>query len=297
MSKRALIVGAGGQLAQALIAAAPPETECIGRTRLQLDLCDGEAIKHALRETRPALVVNGAAYNQVDLAEAAGMEAAFRTNALGVGRLAYACREADTPLLHFSTDLVFDGGKLAPYTEDDEPRPQGVYAASKLAGEHLALAASPRNLVVRVCRLFGPPAGPEQGSAAKPSGNFPLLMLRLARERGRVRVVNDQIGSPTYTPDLAGAVWALTQCGDGGLFHLSSAGSVSFADYAREIFRVSGVPCEVEAVSSADYGAAARRPLYSVLDNSKAHAAGVTPLRDWQEALEECLTTLHIRAA
>ena len=293
MSERVLIVGAGGQLAQALLAAAPPEAECIGRTRLQLDMCDADAAENVLRETQPSLVINGAAYNQVDLAEGAGMDAALQVNALGVGQLAHACRAADAPLLHFSTDLVFDGGQSAPYTEDDYPKPQSVYAASKLAGEHLVLAASPRNTVVRVCRLFGPPANPAQGSPAKPSGNFPLLMLRLARERGRVRVVSDQIGSPTYTPDLAEAVWALSQItsrrGAGGLFHLSSPGAVSFADYAREIFRRAGVACEVEAVSSAEYGAAARRPLYSVLDNGKAHTAGVTPLRHWQDALAEFL--------
>lgn len=289
MAERALIVGAGGQLAQALAAAAPAEMECVPRTRLHLDVCSAETVAQVLGEIRPTLVLNGAAYNQVDHAEGVGMEDALRVNALGVGVLARACREAGIPLVHFSTDLVFDGGKQMPYTEDDKPRPLGVYAASKLAGEHLVLAASPCNLVIRVCRLFGPPANPEQGSAAKPSGNFPLLMLRLARERGRVRVVSDQIGSPTYTPDLAAAVWQLARQGDGGLFHLSGAGEVSFADYAREIFRAAGVSCEVEAVSSAEYGAAARRPLYSTLDNSKAHAAGVTPLRPWQTALQAFL--------
>jgi dTDP-4-dehydrorhamnose reductase len=115
-------------------------------------------------------------------------------------------------------------------------------------------------------------------------------MLKLGRERGRVRVVNDQIGSPTYTPDLARATWELTRKAPGGLFHLSNAGEVSFADYAQEIFELAGVACEIERVSSAEYGAPAKRPLYSTLSNAKAHGVGVTPLRHWREALGEFLS-------
>jgi dTDP-4-dehydrorhamnose reductase len=195
--------------------------------------------------------------------------------------------------VHFSTDFVFDGTKKTPYSETDATHPLGIYAASKLAGENIALATSPKNFVIRVCRLFGPTKTDGADSSKKPSGNFPLLMLRLARERGHVRVVNDQIGTPTYTPDLARAVWQLIENADGGLFHLSNAGEVSFADYARTIFEIAHVECEVEGISSAEYGAAARRPEYSTLDNSKAHAAGVLPLRDWREALREFLETLN----
>lgn len=286
MPSRVLIVGSEGQLARALAASAPDWAVCAGRSRRALDITDAGAIAEALREIQPAWVINGAAYNHVDRAENEGLEDALRVNALGVGRLAQACREAEIPLLHFSTDLVFDGEKRTSYTEDDCARPLGIYGASKLAGEHLVLAAHPRNLVVRVERLFGAETNP-----AKVSGNFPALMLRLARERGQVRVVSDQIGTPTYLPDLAAAVWALMRLSSGGLYQITNAGEVSFAEYAREIFRLAGVDCLVEAVTSEEYGAAARRPLYSVMSSEKAHRVGIAPLRHWAEALAEYLTS------
>jgi len=249
-------------------------------------------VRHALNRLRPDTVINGAAYNLVDKAESTGMRDALHINALGVAVLARACREADVPLVHFSTDFVFDGEQRTPYRETAATRPLGVYAASKLAGEHLALAASPHNFVVRVCRLFGPQLGGVDGSRQRPVGNFPFLMLRLAAERGSVRVVNDQIGAPSYTPDLAQSIWQLLSGAEGGLYHLSNASEVAFDEYAREIFRLAGVVCEVQAVSSEEYGAPARRPLYSTLSNEKAHAAGVTPLRHWRDALAEFIAQL-----
>jgi dTDP-4-dehydrorhamnose reductase len=140
---RVLVTGANGQLARAIIEQAPGATECIGITRAQLDIADREQVARALEESQPELVINGAAYNLVDKAETDGMNDALRVNALGVAALAEACKKRDVPLLHFSTDFVFDGTKRTPYTEDDAARPLGVYAASKLCGENIALAASP----------------------------------------------------------------------------------------------------------------------------------------------------------
>ncbi len=293
---KALVVGANGQLAQALIAAAPSNLEIVALTRADLDITDEDAVFAAMKEHAPDLVFNGAAYNLVDKAESDGERDAININVLGVANLARACRIGSTPeggakLVHFSTDFVFDGTKKKPYLETDAAHPLGIYATSKLSGEAIALACSPKNFVIRVCRLFGPTQTDGVGSSKKPSGNFPLLMLRLAREHGKVRVVSDQIGTPTYTPDLARAVWQLIENADGGLFHLSNAGEVSFADYASTIFEMANVACEVEGISSEEYGAAAQRPKYSTLDNSKAHAVGVTPLRDWKEALREFLKT------
>ncbi|MCW3055223.1 MAG: rfbD, partial [Chthonomonadales bacterium] len=161
------------------------------------------------------------------------------------------------------------------------------------AGENIALASSEHNIVIRVNNLFGPSPSVEEGSLKKPMGNFALLMLHLARERTKVEVVYDQVSTPTYTPDLAEAVWQLAQQTHGGLFHLSNAGEVSYADYAQEVFRLAGVACEVKPVSSKMYAAAARRPLYSTLSNKKAHDAGVTPLRYWHEALEVFIQSLR----
>ena len=297
--RKVLVVGANGQLAQSLVAAASPYLEIVSLTRADLNIADEDAVFSALEKIRPDLVFNGAAYNLVDKAETEGARDAIQINALGVANLARACRAiGSTPntgaaLVHFSTDYVFDGAKKSPYDESDATHPLGIYAASKLAGENIALASSPKNFAIRVCRLFGPTRDDGAGSSKKPSGNFPLLMLRLARECGKVRVVNDQIGTPTYTPDLARAVWQLVENSDGGLFHLSNAGEVAFADYARAIFEIANVECEVEGISSAEYGAAAPRPGYSTLDNSKAHAAGAIPLRHWRKALREFLETLN----
>lgn len=284
---RVLVAGANGQLARALMTAAPAGTECIGVTRADLDITDGNAVVATIERLRPNAVINGAAYNLVDKAESEGMRDALEINALGVACLGKSCRDAEIPLVHFSTDFVFDGEKRTPYTEDDATRPLSVYGASKLAGENIALAASPRNFAIRVCRLFGPSTAEGAGSSKKPSGNFPLLMLRLGQERQSVRVVNDQVGTPSYTPDLAPAVWQLLNGAEGGLFQLCNAGEVSFADYARTIFRLANIECEVIGLSSEEYGAPARRPKYSTLSNEKAHALGVTPLRHWQDALAE----------
>lgn len=290
---RVLITGARGSLARALQKAAPEDVEIFPFTRAELDIAEAQAVETALQNTRPDLVINGAAYNLVDKAESEGMSDALRVNALGVAVLARACRENDIPLVHFSTDYVFDGEKRAPYTEEDKTQPLGVYAASKLAGENITLAGSPRNFAIRVCRLFGPVESSDGALGSKPVGNFPLTMLHLAQTRPFVRVVNDQIGTPTYTPDLAHATWQLLQKGDGGLFQLSNDGEVAFDEYAREIFRVAGVKCEVKAVSSQEYGAPARRPLYSTMSNQKAQKIGVPPLRDWRAALVEWMEQLQ----
>lgn len=285
MSRKVLITGAQGQLARSLAAQAPPDTRIVALGRAALDICDADAVRAALETHRPDAVFNGAAYNLVDKAEGEGARTALEINALGPAVLAAACRDTGAQLVHFSTDFVFDGRKTSPYRETDLTAPLGVYGASKLCGENVVLAASPRHFAVRVCRLFGPIDGQTQ----KPGGNFPLLMVKLGRERSSVRVVNDQIGAPTYTPDLARGLWQLLERAEGGLFHLSNAGEISFADYAREIFQIAGVECEVEGVSSAEYGAPAARPLYSTLSNAKAQDIGVEALRPWREALREFL--------
>ena len=280
-------MGGQGALASALKNAAPSAVECYSAGRAELDIRDGAAVRAFIERVRPDAVFNGAAYNAVDRAQGEGAAEAIAINATGVANLALSCRELEVPLVHFSSDFVFDGRKTTPYTEADATGPLSIYGASKLCGENIALATHPRNLAIRVCRLFGPTVEEGSGSARKPGGNFPLLMLRLARERGAVKIVDDQIGSPSYTPDLARAVWQLVNSEARGLFHLSNAGEVSFADYAAAIFQIAGVNCPIERVSSADYGAPAARPMYSTLSNDKAIAAGVTPLRPWRDALEE----------
>ncbi len=285
---KALIAGGNGQLSRALAAAAPSDTETHLMLRAELDIADEASIRHAFERIKPTIVFNGAAYNLVDRAQNEGMDDCWNFNALGPCRLAQICAEFEIPLVHFSTDFVFDGKKTSPYKETDCAHPLSVYGSAKLGGENAVLAAHERNFAIRVCRLFGPVASENAGG--KPAGNFPLLMLKLGRARESVRVVSDQIGTPTYTPDLAKATWQLVQNAHGGLFHLSNAGEIGFDDYARAVFEIDGVNCRVESVSSAEYGAPAARPAYSTLNNEKAQSFGVTPLRDWRSALEEFLS-------
>lgn len=292
-TSKVLLVGANGLLARALIAAAPRDVQCVALTRAELDLTNEIAVRRAVELHQPDLVINGAAYNQVDRAENEGARDAIEGNALGVAYLAQTCRDESTSLVHFSTDYVFDGRKTTPYSEDDATNPLGIYASSKLAGENIALALNPRNAVIRVSRLFGPAFSAAESTLQKPASSFPLAMLQLAQKRDSIRVVNDQIGSPTYTPDLARAVWQLLQKTNGGLFHLSNAGEVAFDEYARAVFEIAKVECEVVGVTSEEYGAAARRPKYSALSNAKAQKTGVAPLRPWKEALREFLKSLN----
>lgn len=293
LPRKVLVLGARGQLAGAIARAAPLSVEVVPLERAELDVCDDASIRAALERHRPDLVWNGAAYNAVDKAQLSeGARDAIQINALAPALLALACRDFETQLVHFSTDFVFDGRKSSPYVEDDATNPLSIYGASKLGGERAVLSASPHHIVVRVERLFGPVVENGSGSAAKPGGNFPLLMLRLGKERGRVRVVDDQIGTPTFTPDLARALWQLVQRSDGGLFQLSNAGETSFADYAERVFGLANVACPVERVSSEEYGAPAARPAYSTMSNGKAHSVGVEPLRAWDAALDEFLRTL-----
>lgn len=290
--RKVLIVGARGQLAGALRRFAPGDVEVVALSRGELDIGDDASIRAALELHRPDLVWNGAAFNAVDKAQSSeGAHDAMRINALGPTLLALACRDVGVQLVHFSTDFVFDGAKGSPYVEGDATNPLSIYGASKLAGERAVLAASPQHFAIRVERLFGPvfDFNTGGGSAAKPGGNFPLLMLRLARERGRVRVVNDQVGTPSYSPDIARAAWQLVERAQGGLFHLTNAGEVSFADYATRIFALAGVSCDVEGVSSEEYGAPAPRPLFSAMSSAKAFSLGVPPIRSWHAALDEFL--------
>jgi dTDP-4-dehydrorhamnose reductase len=293
---KVLVIGSDGQLARAIIHSAPQQYQISTLNREKLDITKADSVREAIQQLTPDLVINGAAYNAVDKAQGEGAADALSINALGVANLALASLEVGARLVHFSTDFVFDGRKTSPYLETDATGPLSIYGASKLCGENICISTSPRNIAIRVCRLFGPVYQDGAGTGRKPGGNFPALMVRLGKERESLRVVNDQIGSPTYTPDLAAATWQLIGIiqsggsgGEGGLFQLSNDGEVSFADYAEEILRRAQVNCKIEHVSSAEYGAPARRPLYSTFSNKKAHSLGVTPLRHWSEALDEFL--------
>ena len=288
---RFALIGVTGQLGHDLARTFDLPGELVRLTRADLDLLEPGAIARVLRDVRPTHVVNCAAYNLVDRAEDERARA-FAVNAEAVGALADACEAIGATLVHFSTDYVFDGAKTTPYTEDDAPAPLGVYAASKLAGERAALERCRRAFVIRVCALYG-----VAQSATAVRTNFVETMLRLAASGQAIRVVRDQVLTPSYTLDLAPKVWRVLACGGPGLYHLSSAGQTSFYDFAREIFRLSGLTPSLTPVTAAEFGARAKRPPYSVMAHTRLAALGEDDLRPWQPALAANLRERVTRAS
>jgi dTDP-4-dehydrorhamnose reductase len=224
--------------------------------------------------------VNCAAYNFVDKAET-DRETAFKVNELGVHSLADACASASARLVHFSTDYVFgdNATRHASYSEEDPPGPVSYYGETKLAGEQSVFDASLANLVIRTCGLYG-----VWGSGGK-GGNFVETMLRLAGQGKPLRVVNDQRCTPSYTSDVADATVQLIARGASGLFHVTNSGDCTWFEFAAEIFRLSGLKPDLTPITSAEFGAAAKRPAYSVLSTAKLASFLGNPLRPWQEAL------------
>jgi dTDP-4-dehydrorhamnose reductase len=272
------ILGAAGQLGRDLCPRLGGEVHPL--TRAQADLTRPETLHATLTALRPDVVINCAAYNFVDKAETEP-EAAFAVNAWGVRALAALCRELDCVLAHFSTDYVFglDEARRAPYAEADAPGPVSVYGLSKLAGEYLVRALCPKHFVLRTCGLYG-----VWGSGGK-GGNFVETMLRLAGQGKPLRVVADQVCTPSYTVDVAAATAALVQTNHYGLYHLTNAGSCSWHEFAQTIFELEGVPANLSAITSREYGAPARRPAYSVLAVPAFEALGLPLLRPWRAAL------------
>jgi dTDP-4-dehydrorhamnose reductase len=246
----------------------------------------------AVARSRPTLVVNTTAFHNVDRCEEEPT-AAFAVNATGARNVAAASDAAGAALIHVSTDYVFDGQAAAPYEEDDLPGPLNVYGASKLAGEHLVRAACPRSFVVRTSGLYGP-----RPCRAKGGLNFPSLMLKLAREKGELTVVADQVVGPTYTPDLARQLVALSRTDGYGVIHATGVGAVSWHDFAEETLRLAGIT-DVPVHPSTSAGAAqkVRRPAYSILAHRRLEELGILVMRPWQEALADYVGSLDRQAA
>jgi dTDP-4-dehydrorhamnose reductase len=279
---RALVTGSAGQLGRELLAELGDEVAWAGG-RADLDVTDAAAVAALVARVRPDVVFNAAAYNKVDGAEE-DPAGAFRVNALGAGALAKAAREAGALVVHFSTDYVFDGSLSRPYREDDRPGPLSVYGASKLAGENLVAASGPEHLVVRTSGVLG------RGGSAQKGGSFVDRILARARSSQPLRVVGDQVFAPTLAGDLARAAVSLVRAGARGLVHVTNAGSCSWHELAVAALELADLEVPVERIASADLGAPARRPAYSVLDCSRALGLGLAPLRPWREGLAQCLS-------
>ncbi|HZT73032.1 MAG TPA: dTDP-4-dehydrorhamnose reductase [Terriglobales bacterium] len=277
-----LILGANGQLGSDLCRLAAVGHEVVAMRHADLDVRDAAAIGRALAAHRPEAVINTSAFHKVEVCEQEA-ESAFAVNAIAVLNLARACAEAGAALVHFSTDYVFDGAKGAPYVESDLPAPVNVYGASKAAGELLARAFCPKHFVIRTTGLYG-----KAGSNGK-GGNFVETMLRKARAGEAIRVVHDQVLTPTYTVDLAAKVLELLGSGRYGLYHVTSEGQCSWYDFAAKIFELSGLRPDLQPVSSAEFRSPVRRPAYSVLAKAGLRAIGLAPPPAWPDALARYL--------
>jgi dTDP-4-dehydrorhamnose reductase len=276
------VLGAAGQLGQDLCRFLSGEAAAL--TRQQANVTRPEMLAAILKSLCPEVVINCAAYNWVDQAER-DAEAAFAVNAWGVRHLAQICRDLDAVFVHFSTNYVFglEENRTLPYAETDPPGPISVYGLSKLAGEYFARFLCPKHFVIRTAGLFGHAGGTGNKT------NFVELMLRLAGEGKPIRVVNDQVCTPTSTADLAKATLALIPTGRYGLYHLTNSDACSWHEFAQAIFELAGSPANLSGVTSEEFAALARRPRYSVMAMGAYEALGLPPLRPWREALAQYL--------
>ncbi len=279
-----VVFGASGLVGSSLLRAADGRDVRAPGSK-DADVSDEAAIGRVLDEHQPAAVINCAVFQPVDLCETEAA-AAFRVNAIGAGTVGRACAQRDIALTHLSTDYVFGGSQTRPYVEADHPRPLSVYAASKLAGEHLVLAASPRHRVVRTSAVFGPRL-PGHGL-----GSFIDRMLERARAGQETRVVDDQVVSPTYAIHLAAALWDLLPRPEAGVFHAAGGGQCSRYDLARHVFLAAGRPELLSRTTSEEFGALAQRPSYSALDNTRLRSLGFADLPPWQQGVETYLAEI-----
>jgi dTDP-4-dehydrorhamnose reductase len=278
-----LVTGANGQLGQALqsIAYQYLEIQFQFCGSQEVDLTNKASLQQAFKNYNPTFCINAAAYPAVDKAESEP-EKAYAINADGVRNLAEVCLEYQSILLHISTDFVFDGLKNTPYTETDIPRPTGVYGASKWAGEQAIQEILTRFYIVRTAWVY-----------SNFGANFMKTMLRLGAEHDQLKVVDDQIGSPTLATDLANALVMMCQQttqnftkAPYGIYHYSNEGSCSWCEFAQQIFLNHGLKTPVLPIPTAEFPTPAKRPTYSVLDKSKIKKAFALEIPSWQEALQ-----------
>jgi dTDP-4-dehydrorhamnose reductase len=285
---RVLVLGGGGQVARAVVAAAPSHHQVVARARGELDIGDARGVALALAETRAQWLVNAAAYTAVDLAEDQPAQA-VAVNDAAVGVLAAAASKADCRLLHLSTDFVFDGKSNRAYLPLDQTNPLSVYGVSKLGGERRVLGAERAGIVLRTAWVY-----------ASAGRNFVLTMLRLMREKPQLSVVCDQIGTPTSASSAAAAIWGLIDAqAPGGVYHWTDLGVASWYDFAVAVqdealargLLSRAVP--IIPIPSSAYPTRAERPAFSVLDTASTRALVGAPARHWRHNLRTMLDELR----
>lgn len=285
-----LVTGAYGQLGNELriLAEKIQEWEFLFTDVDSLDITDESAVADFFQKTKPGFVVNCAAYTAVDKAET-DVENAVKINTTAPGILAKAAKQADTRMIHISTDYVFDGKAFLPLNEEDTVNPAGVYGKTKLEGEKQCVKENPESVIIRTSWLY---------SAF--GNNFMKTMLRLGKERNEVKVVFDQVGTPTYAADLAGAILSIIGIAEKnpqkfvpGTYHYSNEGVASWFDFAKEIFEISRINCKVIPVLSNEFPTPAKRPSYSVLNKSKIKNTFALEVAYWKDSLKICLNKME----
>lgn len=270
-----LITGSNGMLGHDLEEVLKDSHELVLTTSKTLDITDKDKTMEIIKENKPDVVINSAAYTDVDGCET-NQDLAYAVNGEGVRNLALACREVDCPLVHISTDYVFDGSARDPIAEDGEIGPISVYGKSKLQGEEAIQEILDKFFIVRTAWLYG-----INGK------NFPRTMLELAENHPEITVVYDEVGTPTYTPDLAYGISQLIETDYYGIYHLTNSGSCSWCEFARYIFKIAERDVKVIPVTASEFSRPAPRPSYSVLKNERWIENGFEPLRDYKEAISE----------
>lgn len=279
--KKVIVTGANGQLGRAInqLYAGNTEYELVNTDVGELDITNIDRVMEFVREIHPYAIINCAAYTAVEACEQEE-DLAFRINAIGPRNLSIAATETGAKLMHVSTDYVFDGNGQRPYLETDPVGPQGAYGRTKLAGENFVREFSHRHYIVRTAWLYGD------------GKNFVKTMLRLSETNDKVRVVKDQVGSPTSASELAKAIAYLLPTENYGLFHGTCEGDCSWAQFTEEIFRLAGKSIVVEPITSEEYGAAVKRPAYSILENYMLKMTTDFMFADWHDAIAEYLKTV-----
>ncbi len=277
---KVLVTGITGQLGYDLCRIMKGKEEVIGVSRKNFDLIDTKKTYNFIKNTKPDVVIHCAAYTKVDECEK-NADLAFKINSVGTANIASACNDIGAKMVYISTDYVFDGEKGEPYLEFDQPNPINVYGKSKLAGENLVKEIVNKHFIVRTSWLYG-----ENGN------NFVRTILKLAEEKKMLRIVNDQFGTPTYTKDLAEAIYNLIKSNYYGTYHISNNGQTTWFYYAKTILELMCISVKIEPIYSEDYPSPAKRPKFSVLRNFMLESRLGIKMRCWENALEDFIKNL-----
>lgn len=282
---RVTVIGSNGQLGSDVCTAfRDGGEEVMGLTHSDIELGSASCVEQALNAAKPDFIVNTGAMHHVEKCEADPV-AAFNINGIGARNVASWAQKAGVPVVYVSTDYVFDGKKARPYVESDAASPLNVYGVTKLSGENFTLAGAERSFVLRVSAIYG-----YQPCRAKGGLNFVELMLKLSLEREELRVVDDEIVSPTPTAQIAKQIVALSRSDRYGLYHATTEGSCSWYEFAREIFDATRTKVRLEKARPGEFPAKVPRPKYSVLENSALKEGGLNVFTDWREGLHDYLT-------